>query len=66
MYVYLPFIIMSIFHMVLELILRKYLKQEWLLNFFQALDRKTIQLNQKQVSDLAFYLIFLNILFLTV
>ena len=26
--------------------------------FFQALDRKTTQLNQKQVSDLAFHLIF--------
>ena len=28
--------------------------------FFQALHRKTTQLNQKQISDLAFHLIFLN------
>ena len=49
-------------HMVLELILRQYLKQEWLLNFFQAPDRKTTQLNQKQVNESLLFLI----LFLTV
>ena len=48
--------------MVLELILRQYLKQEWLLNFFQAPDRKTTQLNQKQANESLLFLI----LFLTV